>query len=173
MDDHHPGGILWPGEPTIFHPAPSPFGIPYRCLYSRDIDNLWCAGRNISVTHAAMSSSRVMATCALVGQAAGTAAAVAAQYQLTPRGVYQQRIQELKQALMEDDCYLPWNTRAVPLLSREAGLRASQVNRCAAGWTAPLAQQTTVGKARWGIGSSMLSMGLNGSSRFAWFSTAT
>jgi hypothetical protein len=126
MDDHHPGGMRWPGEPTIFHPAPSPFGIPYRCLYSHNIDNLFCAGRNISVTHAAMSASRVMATCALLGQAAGTAAAIAVQNQLTPRGVYQQRIQELKQALMEDDCYLPWNNREVPLLSRAARLRASQ-----------------------------------------------
>ena len=37
MDDHHPGGMHWPGKPTIFHPAPSPFGIPYRCLYSRNV----------------------------------------------------------------------------------------------------------------------------------------
>jgi hypothetical protein len=34
MDDHHPNGFYYPGEPTIFHPAPSPFGIPYRSLYS-------------------------------------------------------------------------------------------------------------------------------------------
>ena len=126
MDDHHPGGLRWRGEPTIFHPAPSPFGIPYRCLYSRNIANLFCAGRNISVTHAAMSASRVMATCALVGQAAGTAAALAARYHLSPRQVYQQKIGELKQALMEDDCYLPWNTRAVPALARTASLSAAQ-----------------------------------------------
>ena len=64
MDDHHPGGFRSPEQPTIFHPAPSPYGIPYRCLYAADIDNLFCAGRNISVTHTAMSSTRVMATCA-------------------------------------------------------------------------------------------------------------
>jgi hypothetical protein len=126
MDDHHPGGMYWKGEPTIFHPTPSPFGIPYRCLYSRNITNLFCAGRNISVTHAAMSASRVMATCALVGQAAGTAASIAVCHHLTPRQIYQQRIQELKQLLMEDDCYLPWNSRAVSGLSRDARLRASQ-----------------------------------------------
>jgi hypothetical protein len=126
MDDHHPGGLRWRGEPTIFHPAPSPFGIPYRCLYSRNIDNLFCAGRNISVTHAAMSASRVMATCALVGQAAGTAAALAARHHLSPRQVYHQKIGELKQALMEDDCYLPWNTRVVPALARTASLSATQ-----------------------------------------------
>ena len=126
MDDHHPGGLRWKGEPTIFHPAPSPFGIPYRCLYSRNVTNLYCAGRNISTSHAALSSTRVMATCALLGQAVGTAAALATQHELTPRGVYQERIDELKQTLMDDDCYLPWNVRAVPELSRQAQLSASE-----------------------------------------------
>ncbi|MFW5841055.1 MAG: FAD-dependent oxidoreductase, partial [Planctomycetota bacterium] len=74
MDDHHPAGLAYKGEPTIFHPAPSPYGIPYRCLYSRNIENLFCGGRAISVTHAALSSTRVMATCAVIGQAIGTAA---------------------------------------------------------------------------------------------------
>jgi hypothetical protein len=125
MDDHHPGGMHWRGEPTIFHPAPSPFGIPYRCLYSRNVSNLFCAGRNISTTHAALSSTRVMATCATLGQAVGTAASIAAREGLTPRGVYRARIAELKQALMEDDCYLPWNVRRVPALTRAASLAAS------------------------------------------------
>ncbi|MFC1716841.1 FAD-dependent oxidoreductase [Candidatus Poribacteria bacterium] len=126
MDDHHPGGMRWPGKPTIFHSAPSPFGIPYRCLYSRDIENLFCAGRNISATHAAMSSTRVMATCAILGQAVGTAAAIAASNNLLPRGVYQERIVELKQALMIDDCYLPWNTCEIPALTANAKLTASE-----------------------------------------------
>jgi hypothetical protein len=125
MDDHHPGGMHWPGEPTVFHPAPSPFGIPYRCMYSRDIANLFCAGRNISATHAALSATRVMATCATLGQAVGTAAALAAHDGLSPRGIYEQRIDALKQALMEDDCYLPWNTRQVAALTRRAALSAS------------------------------------------------
>ena len=51
MDDHHPAGLLYPGKPTLFHPAPSPYGIPYRSLYSRNVANLLFAGRNISVTH--------------------------------------------------------------------------------------------------------------------------
>ncbi len=96
MDDHHPGGIDWSGEPTIFHPAPSPFGIPYRTLYSRSISNLFVAGRNISVTHAAMSATRVMATCAVVGQAAGTAAAIAVREGTSPRGIYEDYIGELQ-----------------------------------------------------------------------------
>ncbi len=107
MDDHHPAGFWHPGHPTIFHPAPSPFGIPYRALYSKNIDNLWFAGRNISMTHVAMSSTRVMATCATLGQAVGTAAAIASQQGLSPRGVYEKAIGELQQELMSDDCYLP------------------------------------------------------------------
>jgi len=125
MDDHHPGGMRYPGPPTIFHPAPSPYGIPYRCLYSRNVENLLFAGRNLSATHAAMSSTRVMATCALLGQAVGTAASIAVANGLTPRGVYQTRTGELKQTLMEDDCYLPWNRRELPALTREAELTAS------------------------------------------------
>ncbi len=53
---------------------PSPYGIPYRVLYSRNVKNLFFTGRNNSMTHAAMSSSRVMATCAILGETVGTAA---------------------------------------------------------------------------------------------------
>ena len=125
MDDHHPGGFNYPGEPTIFHPAPSPFGIPYRCLYSKNISNLFFAGRNISVTHAALSATRVMATCATLGQAVGIAATIAIRDGLTPRGIYEKRIEELKQKLMDEDCYLPWNRRSVSKLTLEATLTAS------------------------------------------------
>mgnify|MGYP001020677405 FL=1 len=126
MDDHHPAGFRYPGPPTIYHHAPSPYGIPYRCLYSRNIENLMFAGRNISATHAALSSTRVMGTCAIMGQAVGTAAAIAIRDGLTPRGVYQQRIGELQQALMEDDCYLPWHKRNIPELTKRAKLTASE-----------------------------------------------
>ena len=128
MDDHHPGGMSYPGEPTIFHPAPSPFGLPYRALYSKTIENLLFAGRNISLTHAAMSATRVMATCAILGQAMGTAAALAVRHGLSPRGVYQQRIRDLQQALMDDDCYLPWHVRDVSALTAQARLSASEGN---------------------------------------------
>jgi hypothetical protein len=126
MDDHHPGGVLHPGKPTIFHPAPSPYGIPYRSLYSRNVDNLFCAGRNISATHAAMSSTRVMATCSLMGQAVGTAAAIAARRGIAPREIGGQSITDVQQALMEDDCWLPGLTRAMPDLSAAAELSASE-----------------------------------------------
>jgi len=124
MDDHHPAGFHHPGPPNIFHPAPSPYGIPYRCLYSKNIANLFFAGRNISATHAAMSSTRVMATCSILGQAVGTAAALAAKYGLTPRGVYRQKLSELQQQLMTDDCYLPWQHRQMLPLTAAAVLHA-------------------------------------------------
>lgn len=125
MDDHRPAGFHYKGEPTIFHAAPSPFGIPYRCLYSKNIENLFCAGRNISITHTAMSSTRVMATCATLGQAVGTAAVLATQYRLTPRGVYEKKIHRLQDWLQEDDCYLPWRKRPLSELTKKARLTSS------------------------------------------------
>lgn len=128
MDDHNPAGFLHPGEPTIYHPAPTPFGIPYRSMYSKNIENLMFAGRNISVTHTAMSASRVMSTCAVIGQAVGTAAAIASAAECTPREILQNHLRRLQQQLMEDDCYLPWHTRAIPALSAQAALHAECAN---------------------------------------------
>ena len=123
MDDHHPEGFKYiGGYPTIFHEAPSPFGIPYRCLYSVNIENLFFAGRNISATHAAMSATRIMATCAIIGQAVGIAASIAVDEGLTPRGVYEKEIKNLQQLIMEDDCYLPWHKREIWELTRMANI---------------------------------------------------
>jgi len=128
MDDHHPAGF-WAvkiGAPaTVFHPAPERYGIPYRCLYSRNVENLMFAGRNISVTHVAQSSTRVMGTCSVLGQAVGTAAALACAKGLPPRGM-NDHIHELQQALMQDDCYLPWMKHEYPALTMNARLTASQ-----------------------------------------------
>ena len=120
MDDHHPAGMMFPGEPTQFHPAPSPYGIPYRCLYARNVGNLMFAGRNLSATHAALSSTRVMGTCAVLGQAVGTAAALATRYGLSPREVGQHRLAELQAQLMQDDCFLPGCVRTCDARAREA-----------------------------------------------------
>jgi len=126
MDDHHPGGLDWEGVPTIFHPAPSPFGIPFRCLYSRNVPNLMFAGRNISATHAALSATRVMATCGILGQAVGTAAAAAVCRHVPPAELCTpDRMRDVQQTLMDDDCYLPWQGRAVSGLTRAAQVSAS------------------------------------------------
>jgi len=122
MDDHHPAGLCYPGAATLFHPAPSPYGIPYRCLYSKNVKNLFCAGRNISATHAALSSTRVMATCAILGQAAGTAAGLCVREGIGPAALYPTRIAELQQWLMEDDCWLPGLRRGIDRLAQESRL---------------------------------------------------
>ncbi|MBQ2805540.1 MAG: FAD-dependent oxidoreductase [Clostridia bacterium] len=118
MDDHFPAGFYYTeGHPTIHHPAPTPWGLPLRCMISKNIENLVFAGRNISVSHAALSSSRVMATCAVLGQGLGTAVA-----QAIKQGCHIENVDipRLQQALMEDDCYLPWHTREIPALTKRA-----------------------------------------------------
>jgi hypothetical protein len=128
MDDHHPSGFRSAriGVPaTIFHEAPSPYGIPYRCLYSQNVENLLFAGRDASCTHAAMSSTRVMGTGCSMGQAVGTAAALAARWGVAPREVGE-RIEELQQILLDDDAYLPEIPLQMPDLTRRATLSASQ-----------------------------------------------
>lgn len=125
MDDHHPAGMKHKGDPTAFHPAAAPYGISYRCLYSHNVDNLMCAGRNISVTHAALSSTRVMATCSVIGQATGTAAAIAVKQGVSPRQVGRDYIHQLQEQLLEDGCYLPWHQRQIPTLTYAASLSVS------------------------------------------------
>jgi hypothetical protein len=128
MDDHHPAGFwsVKTGEPaTIFHPAPSPYGIPYRSLYSVNVENLMFAGRNASASHAAMSSTRLMGTCAVMGQAAGTAAAMAVERDVNPEDV-KDHMDELQQTLLRDDCYLPWVQQEFGPLTMESQLTANQ-----------------------------------------------
>ncbi|HUS48402.1 MAG TPA: FAD-dependent oxidoreductase [Phycisphaerae bacterium] len=128
MDDHDPEGFwaVRSARPaTIFHRSPSPYGIPYRSLYSRNVDNLMFAGRCASCTHMAMSSTRVMGTGCSMGQAVGTAAAMAVQKGVLPRGLLEW-IGELQQALLRDDCYLPWTPQRFGPLTREAKLTASR-----------------------------------------------
>jgi hypothetical protein len=75
------------------------------------------------MTHTAMSSIRVMATCALLGQAVGTAAAVAAKYGVTPHGVYKKHLSELQQRLMNADCFLPHFKREISELCKNTEIK--------------------------------------------------
>jgi len=72
------------------------FWIPYRCLYSRNIANLFMAGRNISVTHDALGAVRVMRTCGTEGEIIGMAASLCAKHNTTPRAVYEKLLNELQ-----------------------------------------------------------------------------
>lgn len=125
MDDHFPQGFYYKdGHPTIYHPAPAPWGLPLRCMISENIENLCFAGRNISVTHAALSSSRVMATCAVLGQALGTAVSFAVRDNVALENV---NIKKLQQTLAEDDCFIPRYKRELPRLTRAAACSAEVV----------------------------------------------
>lgn len=78
-----------------------PYPIPYRCLYSRNIDNLFMAGRNISVTHVALGTVRVMRTTGMMGEVVGMATSICKKYGISPRAVYHSHLPELKK-LMEE-----------------------------------------------------------------------
>lgn len=122
LDDHDPAGFYYDGHPNTSYDTPACYAIPYRALYSANVENLFFAGRNISMTHAAMSSARVMATCALCGQAVGTAAAVTKKYGCTPEGVYENHLDELQENLLWDDCMLPHHPRVPAALTKNAAL---------------------------------------------------
>ena len=77
-----------------------PYPVPYRCLYSRNVPNLFMAGRDISVTHIALGTTRLMRTHGMMGEVVGMAAAVCKKHGCDPRGVYTDHLDELK-ALME------------------------------------------------------------------------
>ena len=126
IDDHHPGGLRYNGPPNINIVPKEPYGIPLRCLYSKNIGNLWFAGRNISTTHTGLSSTRVMATCATLGQAVGCAVSAAVKNgNLSPRETASNHIREIQDLLMDDDCWLPCFRRNIPQPCREAVLTAS------------------------------------------------
>jgi hypothetical protein len=97
----------------------------YRSLYSKNVENLMFAGRCASASHAAMSSTRVMGTASSMGQAVGTAAAIAIGESISPRQVGESHIRELQQSLLRQDAYLPWVKQQFSDLTRRAALHAS------------------------------------------------
>lgn len=108
MDMHVRGGLLDFDEfPSHVYNFEGCYAIPYRCYYSKDVPNLMMAGRNISTSKMAFSSTRVMGTCAVGGQAAGTAAAIAIRHACTPREVGAEHIRQLQQTLLRQDLYIP------------------------------------------------------------------
>ena len=116
IDIHPPEGIFSQGHPGSQPPFffPPLYGIPFRSLYSRNISNLMMAGRNISVSHVALGTTRVMATCALCGQAVGSAAVLMKKYQCTPREIYEKHIDELRVLLQKNDHVMPNRPVAIP-----------------------------------------------------------
>ena len=129
MDDHSPNDFDHGESPNVNHKVKAPYAIPYRALYTDALANLAFAGRNISATHMAMSSTRVMATCGLMGHAVGTAVSLAKKHTLSAFADILPHIAELKQRLRDDDCYLLHTPREVSSTIREADCNLSEEKR--------------------------------------------
>ncbi len=109
LDLHPPEGIdAVDQQPCEQHIVPWLYDIPLRACIARDLSNLMFAGRNLSATHVAFSSTRVMATCGVVGQGVGTAAALASQCQVEPCEIAfdSDLIRRIQQRLLRDDAFL-------------------------------------------------------------------
>lgn len=100
------------------------YPVPYRCFYSKDVSNLFMAGRCISVDRWALGSTRVMRTCGMMGEVVGKAAWISVRHHTTPRGVYEQYLDILKDLMskpgamrrdsLEGALYLPANAKKLP-----------------------------------------------------------
>lgn len=107
IDLHYPdpkNTANFPGEEfksIAKHSPIYPYPIPYRCFYSRNIDNLFMAGRNISVTHVALGTVRVMRTTGMMGEVVGMAASLCKKYNVMPRGIYRYHLNDLKMLMKE------------------------------------------------------------------------
>jgi hypothetical protein len=145
--DLHPVEGVYSPQPgcTQWH-SKGVYQIPYRCLYSRNITNLFLGGRLISASHVAFGSTRVMCTCAHNGQAVGIAAALCHRQGLTPRALgAEPHIAGLQRELLRSGQFIPEVPLADPAdLAQQAVISASSEYTLAAlppcGATLPLAQ---------------------------------
>ena len=115
IDLHPPGGMYSTDEGSKHLFTSGVYHIPFRSLYSRNVRNMLMAGRDISASHVAFGTTRVMATCAVTGEAAGVGAALAAQRSITPREVAEQHLGELHGILLRNDASVlgvPWASDA-------------------------------------------------------------
>lgn len=124
--DLHPSlGIHSKEKPCLQIRVPM-YNIPLRCLYSRNIENLFFAGRDASMSHVAFGSTRVMATGSVMGQAVGTAAVMCIRNKCTPRELGRQAVHDLQQQLLKNDAYIIGASNSDSLdLARTAEIRAS------------------------------------------------
>ncbi len=129
IDTHPPEGI-YSKEPGCKQIRVGAYTIPFRTMYSRNIDNLLFAGRNISATHIAFASTRVMNTTAMMGHAIGTAAYFCVSNQIKPRGIYKDKnlLKKYKSRLLKEDCYIIGMKNNDPLdIAKQATVTASSM----------------------------------------------
>ena len=108
------------------------YPVPYRCFYARDISNLFMAGRTISVDRNSLGSTRVMRTCGMMGEVVGKAAWICVNHQTTPRGVYENYLDVLKDLMRQPGAmrrdsrdgplFLPSDAKKLPERAVSAGL---------------------------------------------------
>ncbi len=96
------------------------YPVPYRCFYSKDIENMFMAGRNISVDHQALGTIRVMRTCGMMGEVVGKAAYLCVRHETTPRGVYEQYLDNLIKLMQEPGAKRRDNMEAALYLPADA-----------------------------------------------------
>lgn len=126
MDFHPPGGILDSQADNCIQIPVGVYQVPLRCLYQERVPNLLFAGRNIGTRQEAFASSRIMNTCALSGQAAGTLAAACLTHGRAPGELIPQEVDALRQVLLREDMFIPGVTAADPSnLVQRAQLSAS------------------------------------------------
>ena len=107
VDLHAPHGLLdFDVLPSDCHHFTGVYTIPYRSYYSRNIRNLFLAGRDISTSKLGLASTRILGCCAVGGQAVGTAAALCVKYNVLPRELAP-HIPEVQQLILKDDGFLP------------------------------------------------------------------
>jgi hypothetical protein len=126
--DHHPAGGFYDNEhPSTHRHLPGPHNIPLRSLYSKDVGNLFVAGRNLSASHYGLSNTRVMLTCAQLGEAVGMAAAHARQQGCSPRQLSND-VAALQQDLLRADHHIHGVAASIPHdIAGEATVTASSV----------------------------------------------
>ncbi|MFD7118850.1 FAD-dependent oxidoreductase [Streptomyces sp. NPDC059922] len=106
IDLHPAGGMYAEGDGSKHLFSAGLYHIPFRSLYSRNVRNLLLAGRDISASHVAFGTTRVMATCAVTGEAAGVAAGLCVRDRMTPRQLANDHIDRLQQELLRHDASL-------------------------------------------------------------------
>ena len=105
--DTHPSSGFFDKQDSCRQLPIDPYPIPLSCLIARDRPNILLAGRGAGMTHLAMASARVMMTCAVEGQAIGTAAAWAHRAGVLPGDFSAEQLRSLQARLTRDDLWIP------------------------------------------------------------------
>lgn len=130
--DTHPSEGIYSKEDACKQIRVGTYTIPFRALYSKNIENLLFAGRNISTSHIAYASTRVMNTTSMMGHAIGTAAFYCCKYNSLPREIYSnsQYLTEYQTKLGKEDCYIIGKKNTDEFdLARNASISVSSVRK--------------------------------------------